>query len=88
MFVNARITVRQEGSPVIQLPSGAVFLLEDASVVFVEGGDGFRPRPVKAEHRAGGQAIIRQGLSPGERVVTEGGFALKAHILKAKMGEE
>ena len=88
MFVNARITVRQEGSPVIQLPSGAVFLLEDASVVFVEGGDGIRPRPVKAEHRAGGQAIIRQGLSPGERVVTEGGFALKAHILKTKMGEE
>ena len=42
----------------------------------------------EAEPRAGGQAIIRQGLSPGERVVTEGGFALKAHILKTKMGEE
>jgi membrane fusion protein, heavy metal efflux system len=88
MFVNARITIRREGSPVIQLPSAAVFLLEDASVVFVEEGDGMRPRPVKAEPRPGGQVIIRQGLNPGERVVTEGGFALKTHILKAKMGEE
>jgi membrane fusion protein, heavy metal efflux system len=88
MFVTARITIRREGSPAIQLPSGAVFLLEDTSVVFVEGSDGIRPRPVKAEHRPGGRAVIRQGLSPGEKVVTEGGFALKAHILKSKMGEE
>ncbi len=88
MFVNARIATRREGSPAIQLPSSAVFLLEDSSVVFVEGPDGIRPRPVKAEQRTGGRVIIREGLGAGEKVVTEGGFALKAHILKYKMGED
>ena len=88
MFVTARIMTRRAGPAEIQLPSSAVFLFEDASVVFVEGPDGIRPRPVETAPRSEGWLAIRKGLSVGERVVTEGGFALKAHLLKSKMGED
>ena len=88
MFVTARILTHRAGPAEIQLPSSAVFLFEDASVVFVEGPDGVRPRPVETALRSEGRVAIRKGLSVGERVVTEGGFALKAHLLKSKMGED
>ena len=31
---------------------------------------------------------VRKGLSPGEPVATAGSFALKAQLLKAKLGED
>jgi cobalt-zinc-cadmium efflux system membrane fusion protein len=88
MFVTARIMTSRAGEAEIQLPSSAVFLFDDASVVFVESDDGIRPHRVEAALRSEGRIAIRKGLSVGERVVTEGGFALKAHLLKSKMGED
>jgi membrane fusion protein, heavy metal efflux system len=88
MFVTARIAIRQTGPPAILLPADAVFLLDDATVVFVEGSDGIRPRPVETGARAGNRIVIGKGLQAGEKVVTAGGFALKAHLLKGRMGEE
>lgn len=88
MFVTARILTHRAGGAEIQLPSSAVFLFEDSSVVFVEDNNGIRPRPVETALRSEGRVAIRKGLSVGERVVIEGGFALKAHLLKSKMGEK
>jgi len=88
MFVTAQITTRRSGPPVILLPSTALFLLEEGPVVFVEDRDGIRPRPVEAGDQMGGRVIISRGLKAGEKVVTEGGFAVKAQMLKSKLGEE
>jgi cobalt-zinc-cadmium efflux system membrane fusion protein len=88
MFITARINTLRSGGAEIQLPTSAVFLFEDVSVVFVEGDEGIILRPVETTLRWEGRVAIRKGLRVGERVVTEGGFALKAHLLKSKMGED
>jgi RND family efflux transporter MFP subunit len=87
MFVTAQITTRRSGPPMILLPSTALFLLDEGPVVFVEGRDGIRPRSVEPGPQVGGGIIIRKGLTAGEKVVTEGGFAIKAQMLKSKLGE-
>jgi len=88
MFVTAQITTRRSGPPMILLPSTALFLLDEGPVVFVEDRDEIRPRPVERGPQMGGWITIRQGLRAGEKVVTEGGFAVKAQMLKSRMGEE
>jgi cobalt-zinc-cadmium efflux system membrane fusion protein len=88
MFVTAQITTRRSGPPMILLPSTALFLLEEGPVVFVEDRDEIRPRPVERGPQMGGWIVIRQGLRAGEKVVTEGGFAVKAQMLKSRLGEE
>jgi cobalt-zinc-cadmium efflux system membrane fusion protein len=88
MFVTAQITTRRSGPPMILLPSTALFLLDEGPVVFVEDRDEIRPRPVERGPQMGGWIIIRQGLRAGEKVVTEGGFAVKAQMLKSRLGED
>ncbi len=88
MFVTARITTGRQGQPVIMVPSSALFLMDEGAVVFVEEKEGFQPRFVEVGPQAGGWTAIRHGLTAGERIVHEGGFALKAQILKSRLGEE
>ena len=88
MFVTAQITTRHSGPPMILLPSTALFLLDEGPVVFVEDRDEIRPRPVERGPHMSGWIIIRQGLKAGEKVVIEGGFAVKAQMLKSKLGQE
>jgi len=87
MFVRARITSRRPGPATLAVPKDAVFLLDDGPVVFVEEGDGFVPRSVQAGQDVGGWIPVMKGLAAGDKVVTSGGFAVKAQILKAKLGE-
>ena len=88
MFVSARIAARQPGPAVLMVPKAAVVHLDQGPVVFVDGDGGLRPRPVETGPELGGWITIRKGLTAGDRVVTEGAFALKAQIVKAKLGEE
>ena len=88
MFVTARITTGRGGQPAIMVPSSALFLMDEGPVVFVEEKEGFQPRFVRVGPQAGGWTAIRDGLKAGERIVHEGGFALKALILKSKLGGE
>ena len=88
MFVTAQITIRRSGPPMISLPSTALFLLEEGPVVFVEDRGEIRSRPVETGAQMGGQVIIRRGLKAGEKVVIEGGFAVKAQMLKSKLGQD
>jgi multidrug efflux pump subunit AcrA (membrane-fusion protein) len=38
--------------------------------------------------QAGGWIVVGNGLKAGERIVHDGGFAIKALILKSKLGGE
>lgn len=87
MFVTARIATRMAGPARIMVPKEALFLLDDRAVVFVETAEGFRPRPVETGPEMSGWVPIQKGLQAGERVVTQGAFALKAQLVKAKLGE-
>ncbi len=88
MFVTARITIGQSGNPVLMVPKSALFLLDEGPVVFVEEEKEIRLRPVEVGAQIDGWIVIHNGLKAGERIVTEGGFALKAQMLKSKLGEE
>ena len=88
MFVSARIAARQPGPAVLMVPKAAVVYLDEGPVVFVETDARLQPRPVETGPELGGWIAIRKGLTAGEGVVTEGAFALKAQIVKAKLGEE
>ncbi len=88
MFVTAQIGTGQSGLPALTVPKSAIFLLDEGPVVFVEDSEGIRPRPVEVGTQIETWIVIRHGLKEGERIVTEGGFALKAQMLKSKLGEE
>lgn len=86
MFATA--TIATEGvRKVLALPESAVTLIQGLPIVFIEGGEGFEGRPIEIVERRGSRVIIKSGIKPGELVVTEGVYALKARQLKSQIGE-
>jgi multidrug efflux pump subunit AcrA (membrane-fusion protein) len=80
--------VTRTGEPRLVVPRAAVQVLADRQVVFipVEDEEGkFLQRTVKLGDPLGdsGYAVLT-GLSPGDRVVTEGSFFLRAESLRNK----
>jgi len=75
-FVNAVLTVDVQTNAVV-VPSQAVENGQQGDFVFVVNSDlTAQPRSVVVGSRAGEQTIIRQGLRPGESVVTSGQLRL------------
>lgn len=63
--------------------------LNGQPTVFVETRPGrFEPRPVETGRALDRLVEIRRGLAAGERVVTEGSFVLKSHLLKSSLSED
>lgn len=61
----------------ILIPSKAILQTDDASFVFVETSAGrYVKRKVETGGSDGDRLVIRSGLNPGDRVVSEGGFYL------------
>ncbi len=80
------------GSPtteVLSVPETAVSTMADRTVVFVTGDEPglFRVRDVVPGASAHGFVEIREGLQPGDAVVTHGAFVLKSEFMKASIGE-
>jgi len=76
------------GSAVV-VPRSAVQAIGDRQVVFVpaERGDGkFIQRQVRLGSPIGDNYTVLSGLKPGETVVTEGSFFLRAEILRNAPG--
>ena len=70
------------------LPAQAIQEIDGHDVVFVEEEDGhFEAREVEVRDRSGIQALLTSGIEPGERIVTEGAFALKSELEKSELGE-
>ena len=73
----------------VSLRSDAVQNGPAGPFVFVRTGDeDFAPRPVETGGEKGGFTEILRGVTPGDRVVTEGAFLLKSEMMKSQMGED
>ena len=88
MFITARLVSRPSGPGVVMVPRDAVMLMDEGQVVFIDRGEVIEPRPVEVGAEAGGWLPVRKGVAAGEKVITEGAFALKAQIVKARLGED
>ena len=85
MFVNvafAALGGSESTTPVI--PKTAVQNINNQQVVFVETAmpNTYAMRPVKLGPEVNGQYPVLEGLTAGERIVTEGSFLLRAEWLK------
>lgn len=85
MFVNvafAALGGSESTAPVI--PKGAVQNVNNQQVVFVETPTAYTyaMRPVKVGPEINGQYPVLEGITVGERIVTEGSFLLRAEWLK------
>ena len=74
----------------VTLPSRSVMLLDGRSVVFVAtpgtaGQVRLERRDVVLAGEQGGMVRVQTGVKPGELVVTDGAFAVKASFSRAKM---
>lgn len=86
LFVKARIEVGEEAVGV-RLPKTAIQNFNNTTIVFVQEGEKFEPRPVKLGRENSQYVQVLSGVSDGEPYVAEGAFTLKALIQKSQMGE-
>lgn len=89
MFATAIISIpSSDNEEVIVVPNSAIQQIEGKTAVFVqEGEDSFEMRGVSLGQNSGDCVQVLEGLDPGDRVVTEGGFYLKSALLKEELGE-
>ncbi len=85
--VKARIVVATTAAARV-VPLSAVQTLEGEDVVFVRNGDTYTARPVTLGARDAHKAEVLEGLSPGEDVVVEQSYVIKADIGKAGAAHE
>ena len=85
LYVTARIAAVEQGVSVL-VPTDAIQMLDDEAVVFVPTDEGFEPRPVSIGRSNATHAEIMSGLSPGDRYVAAGAFALKAEMITSGLG--
>lgn len=89
MYVNiAFATIGGAETTVPTVPTAAVQSVNNRQVVFVATNDPniFVMRPVRVGPEANGRYPVLEGLSVGERIVTEGSFMLRAEWLKLNPG--
>lgn len=82
MFVEAEVTLAEHQAGVV-VPLTAVIEYEGRQVVFVREDDSWHPRSVSLGVKDREQVIIQSGLESGEQYVADGGFVLKADLLKS-----
>lgn len=86
MFATAAIDTASAGKA-LTVPTNAVLLLEGKKAVFVREKEGFEKREVDLGDNLGGRIIVKGGIEAGDAVVVEGAYALKARMLKSKIGD-
>lgn len=93
---NMFATVFLEAGPettALRVPDTAVVFVDEQPAVFVAapepgGGARFERRRVELGRKEGGRTLVTGGIRPGENVVTEGAFAIKSQLERAKMPAE
>ena len=80
--VRARITVAQQPA-VLVVPLAALQTFRDWDVVFIRIDDTYEARPVELGKRDGQRVEILSGIEPGDAVVVEQSYLVKADIEKS-----
>jgi cobalt-zinc-cadmium efflux system membrane fusion protein len=76
-----------DGDTAIAIPETAVYEDGGLDVVFVQtGGESFEKRMIRMGPRHAGWVSILDGLQPGDRVVTKGGYHVKLASTSAEIG--
>jgi membrane fusion protein, heavy metal efflux system len=90
MFATARIRLPSRGgAEALAVPEAAIQRVHEATVAFVERSRGsYEARTLDLGAESEGFVEVKSGLSPGERVVTKGAFALKSELLKDELAGE
>jgi multidrug efflux system membrane fusion protein len=79
-YVDARVLVRTERNAVT-VPNAAVQLGPNGPFTYVIKADStVEVRPLRVSEGGGGLTIVREGLAPGERVVTSNQYRLQAGV--------
>jgi Cu(I)/Ag(I) efflux system membrane fusion protein len=77
MFANVKIDLAGEKKDAVLVPSEAVIVTGERSVVIVDRGEGrFEPVNVRIGAEEGGRTEVLEGLAGGERVVASGQFLI------------
>jgi cobalt-zinc-cadmium efflux system membrane fusion protein len=85
--VKARVTVDRQPADLV-VPLSALQTSGEDDVVYVREGEGYATRPVKIGRRDAERAEIVSGLKPGEQVVVQQSFLVKADIEKSTAAHE
>lgn len=80
--VKARITVAQQPAALV-VPLASLQTLRDWDVVFVRVGDAYEARPLQLGKRDAQRVQVLSGLRPGEQVVVDNSYVVKADIEKS-----
>ena len=89
MFATAWITTGEPGRRIVAVPATALQRMDDRWIVFLPLAPGrFEVRAVERGRDLGNEVAILSGLKPGERVVVEGAFVLRAEAEKQEGGGE
>ena len=82
MFVNVKLLL-PGGEQVVTVPKVAVLADEGRTFVFVlKEADYWIRRPVTLGETFGEQVIIRNGITPGQKIIADGSFLLKSDVLR------
>jgi len=85
MSATSFIRLGDAGGTIVAVPAASLQRMQDEWRVFLPKGDGaFEMRTVGRGRDLGGEVEIVSGLRPGEDVVVEGAFLLKAEAEKAR----
>jgi multidrug efflux pump subunit AcrA (membrane-fusion protein) len=88
MFIDVELS-KGGDAPGVQVPASAVQRAHTQTFVFVQQGeDEFRRVDVTVGRKAGDMLEISAGLAAGDRVVTQGTFALKSEMLRSQLKED
>ncbi len=84
----ADVSLERPLGRVVTVPEGAVLSTGTRALVFVAKGEGrFEPREVRPGAKVDGYYEIREGIRPGEEVVTQANFLIDSESrLKAALG--
>jgi len=86
MFGRARVTIHDR-EPLLVVPKTAVQWDGCCNIAFVKLADAlFEPRKLRLGCDVGEYYELKEGLSEGETVVTQGSFLLKTEIMKGSIG--
>lgn len=81
--VNARIRPSAARKKALAIPHKALVQVDGKPTVFVEVGErAVMPRTIEIGAQGPNFIEVKKGLEPGERIITEGVFALKAELFR------